>query len=230
VCQSKNKKNKRTRSSLLVEEEGRTILIDTTPEFRIQALREKLCSLDAVLYTHTHADHLHGIDDLRPFSYERTLPVYGSPQTLEEIARRFPYIFAPPKLYGGGIPHLQLNPIEAGEFSIYGIPLTAIALKHGEADIYGYRIANIAYLTDCSRIPETSYAFLTGLEVLIIDALRAEPHSTHFNIAQALQEIRRIRPARAYLTHFSHAVDHQTIKKELPPGVAPSYDGLTLSL
>lgn len=230
VCRSKNKKNKRGRASLLVRTRGRAILIDTATELRIQALREGIRSIDAVLYTHTHADHLHGIDDLRSFSYEKTIPVYGSPQCLDEIRRRFPYIFEPLKQVGGGIPHLHLNPVEAGNFSIHGIPVTAIPIKHGELDIYGYRIGGMAYLTDCSRIPESSRALLEDLDILIIGALRFTPHPTHFSISQAVEEIRRIAPRKAVLTHFSHEVEHRAIKKELPPGIAPSYDGLTLRL
>jgi phosphoribosyl 1,2-cyclic phosphate phosphodiesterase len=211
-----------------VETQGRSILIDTATELRIQALREGIRSIDAVLYTHTHADHLHGIDDLRSFSHEKTIPLYGAPQVLEEIRRRFSYIFDPPAGHESSIPHLSLHPVGAGDFPVCGVSVTAVPLKHGEADIYGYRIGGMAYLTDCSRIPESSRALLEGLDILIIDALRPAPHPTHFSIAQAVEEIRRIGPRRALLTHFSHAVEHRAIKKELPPGVAPSYDGLSL--
>jgi phosphoribosyl 1,2-cyclic phosphate phosphodiesterase len=230
VCRSKNKKNKRSRASLLVETGGRTILIDTAPDLRLQALREGIRTIDAVLYTHTHADHLHGIDDLRAFSHEKPIPVYGAPRALAEIRQRFSYIFEPPAQQAGGIPRLVLNPVDGGGFFACGVPVSAIAIKHGEADIYGYRIGDMAYLTDCSRIPESSRALLDGLELLIIDALRHAPHPTHFSIAQALEEIRRIGPRKAILTHFSHEVEHRAIKKELPPGVAPSYDGLSLRL
>jgi phosphoribosyl 1,2-cyclic phosphate phosphodiesterase len=230
VCRSKDKKNKRTRASLLVETRGRAILIDTTPDFRAQALREGIRRLDAVLYTHAHADHLHGIDDLRPLSYEKSIPIYGGPETLAEIRQRFDYIFRPPKQTGGGIPRLRLSPIQETFFSVLDIPVTAIPLKHGALDILGYRIGAMAYLTDCSRIPASSLNLLEGLEVLIIDALRAAPHPTHFSIDEALSEIRRIRPRRAFLTHFNHDVEHRALKKELPRGAAPSYDGLKLEL
>jgi phosphoribosyl 1,2-cyclic phosphate phosphodiesterase len=211
-----------------VEEQGRTILIDTATDFRTQALREKVSSIDAVLYTHAHADHLHGIDDLRPLSYKKHIPLYGSPETLREIHTRFDYIFNSSGQIGGGVPLLRLSPIQSLVFFVLDIPVTAIPLKHGNLDILGYRIANMAYLTDCSFIPGSSRGLLEGLDVLIINALRARPHSTHFSIGEALHEIARIRPKRAYLTHFSHEVDHRALKKELPYGVAPSYDGLKL--
>jgi phosphoribosyl 1,2-cyclic phosphate phosphodiesterase len=230
VCRSKDKKNKRTRSSLLVQTCGLTILIDTATEFRTQALREGITSIDAVLYTHTHADHIHGIDDLRPLSRETRIPVYGSPETMDEIRTRFGYIFCPPKQIAGGIPRLQINPIRATVFSVLGIPVTAVPLKHGDLDILGYRIGNMAYLTDCSFIPDSSRPLLEKLDILILGALRARAHPTHFTIAEALREISLIQPKRAFLTHFSHEIDHRAIKKELPPGAAPAYDGLKLKL
>jgi phosphoribosyl 1,2-cyclic phosphate phosphodiesterase len=230
VCLSGDKKNNRTRCSLLVEDRGRKILIDTATEFRIQALREGISSLDAVLYTHPHADHLHGIDDLRSLSYQKPIPVYGSPETLGEIERRFDYIFRPRKQLGGGIPHIEPHPLEAGAFFAAGIRAAAIPLKHGKLDIFGYRIGNAAYLTDCGLIPDESRPFLEGLDVLVIDALQYQPHETHFSVAEALAEIARIRPGRAFLTHICHNIDHRTLKKELPPGVAPAYDGLKVNL
>ncbi|MCL1818404.1 MAG: MBL fold metallo-hydrolase [Spirochaetaceae bacterium] len=230
VCLSRGTRNKRTRSSVLVEEAGLSILIDTATEFRLQALRAGLKNIDAVLYTHAHADHLHGIDDLRVFCYKKPVPIFGAPGTLAEIERRFAYIFRPPRQQGGGIPHLQMNPIPEGTFSVHGIPVQAIALKHGELDIYGYRIGAMAYLTDCSFIPESSRPFLEGLEVLVLGSLRYSPHSTHFCVGEAVAEIQRIRPRKAFLTHLAHDIDHRTLKKELPPGIAPSYDGLTVSL
>ncbi|MDR2589098.1 MAG: MBL fold metallo-hydrolase [Spirochaetales bacterium] len=234
VCTSTDPKNKRTRSSLLVEDtiEGinSKILIDTAPEFRLQALSAGLTSLRAVLYTHAHADHLHGIDDLRSFGGETPVGVYGAEETLAEIKKRFPYIFEIPLQEGGGIPRLALTPIQPGPFRAGGFPCTAIPLKHGKLNIFGYRFGPAAYITDCSHIPASARTQLEGLEVLIINGLRPAPHQTHFSIGEALAEIARLKPTRAYLTHFNHEVDHETIKKELPEGTAPSYDGLTVVL
>jgi phosphoribosyl 1,2-cyclic phosphate phosphodiesterase len=230
VCLSQDSRNKRTRSSLLVESSGRVILIDTATELRLQAIREGIKTIDAVLYTHSHADHVHGIDDLRIFCYRGPIPVYGAPRTLREIKHRFDYIFRPPRQKGGGIPRLLLHPARPPAFSACGIPVTVIPIKHGRLDIYGYRIGDMAYLTDCSGIPDASRPLLEGLRVLVLGALRGRPHPTHFSIEEALAEIRRIKPGMAYLTHFCHDIDHETIKKELPPWAAPSYDGLQVSL
>ncbi|MDR1626768.1 MAG: MBL fold metallo-hydrolase [Spirochaetia bacterium] len=230
VCLSPDSRNKRTRASLLVEEAGRLILIDTATELRLQAIREGIKTIDAVLYTHAHADHVHGIDDLRIFCYRGPIPVYGSPGILREIKHRFDYIFRPPRQQGGGIPRLRMYPAARPVFTACGVPVTPIPIKHGSLTIYGYRIGDMAYLTDCSHIPDASRPLLENLRVLILGALRSRPHPTHFCIEEALAEIRRIGPRQAYLTHFCHDIDHETIKKELPPGTAPSYDGLKVSL
>jgi phosphoribosyl 1,2-cyclic phosphate phosphodiesterase len=229
VCKSTDRKNKRTRASLLVRESGRSILIDTATEFRIQAVRENITSLDAVLYTHPHADHLHGLDDIRPLTQERIVPLYGNRETIEEIKVRFGYIFSYKQL-GGGVPRIEFHEVSSKVFYAAGVPVLPVPIKHGVLDILGYRIGNMAYLTDCSGIPEGSYPLLADLDLLVLGALRYRPHGTHFSVKEALHEIDRIKPKRALLTHFCHDIDHGEIKKELPRGVAPSYDGLRVAL
>ncbi len=237
TCTSSDPKDRRTRASILVTADGsdfpgvegrRNILVDTATEFRLQAVAAGLVSLDAVLYTHAHADHLHGLDDVRPLCEREPIPLYGLPDTLEELEERFRYIFRPRQI-GGGVPRVRLVPVKHEEFRAAGVPVTPIPVKHGELDILGYRIGGFAYLTDTSLIPETSYPLLEGLDVLVIGALRHRPHPTHFSVAEALAEITKIRPRRAFLTHICHELGHEGIKKELPPGVAPSYDGLSLT-
>ncbi len=235
VCTSSDEHNRRTRASIWIRietgEACRSILIDTATEFRLQAVRAGLNHLDAILLTHPHADHLHGLDDVRPLcSPEHPIPVFGSKETLRELSRRFDYIFHP-RQKGGGVPNLTLNTILAGKpFWIHGIPILPFSVKHGKLDILGYRIGSFAYITDCSFIPEATYPLLEGLEVLVLGALRKRPHPTHFSIQEALKAAERLKPQRVYLTHLCHEVEHEAIKKELPPWVVPSFDGLELDL
>lgn len=236
VCKSEQLENKRLRSSILLKTESTTILIDTTPEFRIQAIRENITKINAVLYTHTHADHLHGIDDVRPYSVKRHIPIFGNKEVINEITLRFPYIFGSSAQKGGGkpnlIPKIILEPQKIGNCIITPIPI-----KHGILNINGYRINNVAYLTDCSEIPQNSYELLKDLDILIIGALRYRKHPTHFNIDQALEEIRKIKPKRAYLTHICHDIEHFTLIDELKlrsekdrfiKKIKPAHDGLCL--
>ncbi len=235
-CNSLTPENNRLRSSVLIKNRETSILIDTTPEFRIQALREKINNIDAVLYTHTHADHLHGIDDLRPFSMNKSIPLYGLKEQLQEIEDRFPYIFNSTIQKGGGKPNLYTTPINKtvviGKFTITPIPV-----KHGLIDILGYRINNIAYITDCSKIPDESYDLLKNLDILVIGALRFREHSTHFTIEQAIDEIEKISPKKAYFTHLCHDVDHfelieylnkKGLEREFIKKIKPAHDGLCL--
>ncbi|MGL1893586.1 MAG: MBL fold metallo-hydrolase [Spirochaetaceae bacterium] len=233
VCTSDREKNRRLRSSVYIESETTKLLIDTTPEFRIQGIKHNITQIDAIFYTHTHADHLHGIDDIRPYSVKKSIPLYGLPENMLEIKERFPYIFGETVQKGGGkpnlIPHEIFEPVTIGDLNITPIPL-----KHGVLDIYGYRINNIAYLTDCSGIPVESYTLLKDLDILIIGALRYTEHSTHYSIDQAIEQIEKIKPKRAYLTHLSHALDHYTLEEELIKKellikkIKPAHDGLCL--
>ena len=235
VCTSKDEHNRRTRASVWIQIETgdgvRSIVIDTATEFRLQAVRAGLSRLDAILLTHPHADHLHGLDDVRPLcNHEHPIPVYGAEDTLKELSRRFDYIFHP-RQKGGGVPNLVLRTITGGVlFKIQGIPILPVTVKHGKLEILGYRIGRFAYITDCSFIPEETYPLLVGLDVLVLGALRRRPHPTHFSIPEALEVVERINPQMTYLTHLCHEVEHEEIKKELPAGVAPSFDGLELDL
>jgi phosphoribosyl 1,2-cyclic phosphate phosphodiesterase len=212
-----------------VETDGTSILVDTSTDFRTQALREGIRSIDAVLYTHPHADHIHGLDDIRPLSRHEPIPLFGSQETLDEIAARFAYIFRATQR-GGGKPRVDLRAIGPAPFTAAGVSVTPIPILHGTLPIFGYRIGDFAYLTDCSRIPAESYQLLAGLEVLVIGALRRRPHETHFSLDEALEEIQRIRPARAYLTHICHDLEHSELLGELPSHVRPLYDGLRISI
>ena len=231
VCRSTVKENKRSRCSVYVEHKGTGILIDTATEFRLQALEADISVISGILYTHAHADHLHGLDDIRPFSYHREIPAYAKEDVCREIRERFPYIFATPFQKGGGKPRIALNTIGNETFTVEGIEILPIPVIHGTLPVLGYRIGGFAYITDCSSIPEESLALLKGLDSLVIGALRYKPHATHFSIPQALDVIKKISPGRAYLTHICHEVDHFTLKKELTNlNVEPAYDGQIITV
>lgn len=228
VCSSDDPRNKRTRSSLFVNTRGKNILIDTSPDLRFQALSIGLCSIDFVLYTHSHADHTHGIDDLRIFNFlnKTPIPCFGNRYTVESIRRNFSYIFDG-TLSSGGKPQLDLREID-GEFEFEGVRVQPIEVSHDNLIIYGYRIGGLAYITDCSEIPSESLENLKGLDVLIIGALRNRPHPAHFSVGEALTAISQIKPKRAFLTHMGHELEYNELLERLPDGVMPAYDGLTL--
>jgi len=228
VCRSKDRRNRRTRASALIRVGGRAILIDSSTDLRTQALRHGIRDVDAVLYTHHHADHLHGIDDLRSFSARRRrpLPAYGDARTISFIREHYAYIFDDVRFQlGWGIPRLELRPID-GPVTVCGVEVIPVPLLHGRLPVLGYRVGGVAYLTDCNGIPDGSWALLRGLDALVIDGLRPEPHSTHFCIAEALDVIGRLRPRRAWLTHLTHDVDHAAVEATLPDHVRLAYDGL----
>ena len=229
VCLSQHPRNQRTRCSALISYNGHNILIDTATDLRLQALREDIRHIDAVFYTHSHADHLHGIDDLRGFnlSSKKAIPLYGSQQTLNRIRTSFSYIFdkSEPATY---IPQLTLHPIEA-TVELFGLSIQPIAMKHGLMPTFGYRCGPLAYLTDCNAIMPSSMNLLHNLELLILDGLRFTPHSTHFNIPQAIEVARQIGAKQTLLTHLSHEVDHQLHDQELPAGINLAYDGQQFS-
>lgn len=234
VCRSKDPKNNRLRTSAWIETGGLSILLDTSPDLRLQALRERIFRVDAVLFTHPHADHTHGIDDLRNYNYlqKNSIPVYGNAWTCEELQQKFPYIFKPAlKLEGGGIPKIQLNQIDSTSqnLDILGIPVVPISVEHGSKECLGYRIDSVAYVTDCSYIPAKSLSRLKDLSVLVLDCLRLAPHDTHLNLEQAIGIVEEIRPKRTFLTHLGHDFDYKRYSKKLPKGVFLAYDGLKIA-
>jgi len=222
------------RPSILIrfEETGfgeRAILIDTTPDFREQALRFRIPRIDAILFTHAHADHILGLDDVRPFNYrqKQAIPLYGSATTLDAIARVFCYAFeeAP---QGTAIPRLNMNPIGNESFELFGLKITPIPILHGKAPILGYRFGNCAYLTDHSEIPESSMHQLQGLDILFLDALRHKPHPTHSTVKNSLAIVDRLKPKRAFFTHICHDLGHEATNATLPRHVRLSHDGMKL--
>jgi phosphoribosyl 1,2-cyclic phosphate phosphodiesterase len=225
VCTSSDPKDRRTRASLLVEHDGKFILIDTSPDLRSQALRTGIPRIDAVLFTHTHADHVNGIDDLRGYYliHREVIPCYGTGETIEHISRCFGYIFAGAQ-DGWYSPLLEPHEI-VGPFEVFGLEIIPVPLVHGSAFTTGFRIGSTAYLTDCSLIPTDSLELLSGLDVLILDALRYTPHASHFNIDGALQVAEQLRPCRTILTHLTHEVACRDAEK-LPQGVEFAYDGM----
>lgn len=228
VCTSADPRNNRTRCSVLLRWRERSILVDTSTDLRLQALREGIDRIDAVLYTHAHADHLHGIDDLRPFNLNSRapIPIYGNPATLQRVRQTFDYIFSDEG--GNGYrPRLETHPVTA-PFDLFGLRIGPVPLRHGRGSSLGYRIGPFAYLTDCNAIPPASAGELQGVEVLVIDALRFTPHDTHFNIPQAIAAGRSLGARRILLTHLSHDVDYGRHSEELPPGAEFAYDGQRL--
>ena len=230
VCRSDNPKNRRMRPGLKLELANGVVLVDTPTDLREQALRFGLPRLDAVLFTHAHADHIVGLDDIRIFNFRQggAIPCYGSEATLAAIRRTFAYVFETGQ-EGGGKPQLDLIPIRA-PFELLGESVVPVPVWHGEMEVFGYRLGRFAYVTDCNVIPETSFALLDGVEILILDALRYRPHSTHFSVEEAVQAARRIGARRTILTHFSHDVDHDAPAVHLPAGVELGYDGLVFDV
>lgn len=230
VCTSEDPRNRRFRPGLKLEMATGVVLVDTPIDLRQQALRFGLPRLDAVLFTHSHADHIFGLDDIRIFNFRQrqAIPCYGSAETLRAIRRAFAYVFEPTQA-GGGKPQLDLIEVRA-PFSLLGLEVVPVPVWHGEMEVFGYRIGSFAYVTDCNRIPEASYRLLDGVEVLILDALRYRPHPTHFTIDEALEAAARIAARRTILTHLTHEVDHGAPEAPLPAGVEFGYDGLTFDL
>ena len=232
VCTSTDPRNNRTRTGVAVKTPQGTFLIDTSPELRIQLLRERIDLVQAVVYTHSHADHLFGLDDLRLFGYrlKHAVPLYCEEVVENQIRAAYGYAFAPidPELHYGAVPQLELRRIGLDPFELLGERVQPIRLMHGKLPVLGFRIGNVAFCTDVSFIPDESWPLLEGLDVLILDALRDEPHATHFGIPQALAVVERVRPKQTYLTHVSHYLEYTETNARLPAGVMLSHDGLTI--
>ncbi len=228
VCRSSDPHDRRTRPSVMVEYDGHVVLIDTTPDFREQAIRERIQHVDAVLYTHTHADHILGIDDLRPLSFHRPakIPLYARPEAAEFLRTMFRYIFDADYKFGG-IARLELKKID-GPVELFGATFEPIAIIHGEAEILGFRFGSAAYLTDFSDVPEPSMKRLHGLDILFLDALRHKPHPTHSTVENSLRIVTELRPKRTFFTHICHDLAHEQTNASLPPNVRLSYDGMKL--
>ena len=228
VCRSDDPRDRRTRPSLWLQWEGASVLIDTSTDLREQGLRHRISRIDAVLFTHHHADHILGLDELRLYNWRQrsSIPVYGSPATLHALRRTFWYVFEPTE-EGAGKPAVDCREVE-GVFTVGGRPVQPVPIRHGELTILGYRIGSVAYLTDVSAIPDDSYALLHDLDVLVLSALRPRPHPTHFSLEQALEQARRIGARRTFLTHLGHEMPFAKISAELPDAVALAFDGLSL--
>ena len=229
VCTSGDPRNNRTRCSLFLSVDGHNILIDTATDLRQQVLREEISRIDAVLFTHTHADHIHGIDDLRPFNKSGAdpIPVYAAADAIPNMKRNFAYIFGNGQR-SGYCPRLELREID-GPLELFGLPIIPVPLQHGNGTSLGFRCGPVAYLTDCNAIPDSSLPLLENLELLILDALRFRPHVSHFNIAEAIEQAARIGAGRTLLTHLSHEVDHARHSEGLPEGVEFAFDGQKLN-
>ncbi len=231
VCQSPNPRNHRTRSSVIVRLPLGDLLIDTTPELRIQFIREKFPVAHAVLYTHYHADHLFGLDDVRLFPKRLggALPIYCTDEVETVIREVFGYAFHPAAadLPPGVLPKLIFRRITSEPFDVLGQRVIPIPLQHGRFNVLGFRFDDVAYCTDVNDIPESSWPLLEGLRVLVLDALRpGHSHPAHFGLTEALQVIAKLRPQQAYLTHMSHEMEYEALQSQLPTGIAPAYDGL----
>jgi phosphoribosyl 1,2-cyclic phosphate phosphodiesterase len=230
TCSSSDPHDKRTRSSLLLEFNGHTVVIDTTPDFRQQGLRERIDRLDAVVFTHTHADHVFGLDEVRVFNMrqKKPIPFYADAKSMQDLRRIFKYIFDG-NYEGGGIPQLEPHLID-GPFDLWEERFVPLPVFHGKLSILGFRVRRVAYVTDFSSIPEETIPLLEGLDVLILDALRHVPHPTHSTVAQSVEWVRRLKPQRALFTHMAHDLGHQATNASLPANTALAFDGLKLEL
>jgi phosphoribosyl 1,2-cyclic phosphate phosphodiesterase len=235
VCRSTDPRDKRTRSGAILEAAGSTILIDTPPELRLQLIAGGFSHIDAVVYTHEHADHINGIDDLRIFSVRQRgpLPIYGPPETLDRVRASFNYIFddAVRPYEGTSKPRLTLHPTEPGRpVTMAGVEVLPLAFQHGHLRVFGYRFGSLAYITDVKAIPEPVFDQLRGLDVLVLNALWWRPHPTHLSISEAVATAQALGARRTYLTHLTHETGHAELETKLPPGVFPAHDGLTVEV
>lgn len=232
TCMSPDPRNKRNRSSALVETEDSAVLIDVPAEFRLSALKYSIKRIGAILLTHAHADHTAGLDDVRVYNelQDAAIKLYADSGTIADIRRRFHYVFEKTQ-EGGGKPKLELVEIKAGEkFTADGLEVMPFKVKHGELDVMGFRIGMLAYITDVSEIPQEAFAAIKGAETLVVDALRPEPHPTHFNIFEAVEAAEKIGAQRTFFTHISHRLEQEETELELPRDIRLAYDGLKIEV
>jgi phosphoribosyl 1,2-cyclic phosphate phosphodiesterase len=231
VCASLDPRDNRLRPSILIRYAGHAVLVDTSPDFRVQALRAHIERIDAILYTHAHADHVLGLDDVRPFNYKQrsSIPIYGTADTLEAIQRVFRYAFdSGPR--ESAVPRIDLHTLDGSPFDLFGLDFIPVPLLHGSSTVLGFRFGHAAYLTDHSDIPEASKAKLQSLDVLFLDALRHRPHPTHSTVARALEWVEELQPRRAFFTHICHDLPHAATEATFPPHVRLAYDGLEIEV
>lgn len=231
VCTSEDPRDKRLRPSIVVQYGGRNVLIDTTPDFRQQALTAGLDRLDAILYTHAHADHIMGLDDVRPFNYmqRERIPIYASPDAMRTIQHCFAYIFDQ-REHQSSVPKLDPHEFDDRPIHLFDLDFVPLRLRHGQGTTYGFRFGNAAYLTDHSDIPDESAGALRDLDVLFLDALRHNPHPTHTTLERAVEWAQELKPKRAFFTHMCHDLGHERTESQLPDHVRLAYDGLKIEV
>lgn len=231
VCSSADPRDQRLRPSIYIKYGGHGILIDTTPDFRQQALRAHIERVDAILFTHSHADHIMGLDDVRPFNFRQggVIPIYGSRDTMDNIQRCFRYIFDS-RFAESNVPRLTVHIFDRAPFELFGLEFMPIRLCHGKGTVHGFRFGSAAYLTDHSDIPEESMQQLVGLDVLFLDALRHKPHPTHSTVERSLESVEKLTPKRAFFTHICHDLAHAVTEEKLPSNVRLAYDGLEINV
>lgn len=236
MCRSTDSRDKRNRVGALVETNGGThILIDTPPELRLQLIAAGASRVDVILFTHDHADHVHGIDDIRALSDQRDVPIdmYGPPDSMARLVNRFAYIFDDSirPLPGTSKPEGRAHPIPAGKtFRIGDVDVTPVSVPHGPATVYAYRIGNLGYITDAKELPEDAVRAFRGVDVLVLNALFRTPHPTHLSVSEAVSAAQKIGARQTWLTHLTHRTGHAELEAELPPGIAPAFDGLTVQI
>ena len=232
VCRSDDPRDNRQRPSLWLRfDDGRSVLVDASPDLRAQALRFRIPRVDAIILTHAHADHILGLDDVRIYNFRQraAIPLYGAERTLAQVRRMFAYVFDTAAQKGGGIPQFDLQTL-TGPFTLGGVTILPVPVLHGRLPVLGFRIGNFAYLTDCNHIPENSWPLLENLDILVLDALRHKPHPTHFTLAEAIETARRIGARQTWFTHMTCHLPHAQTCAELPEGMSLAWDGLELDL